>query len=386
MPGLGEDGLDLNFEDLEFIHEEDVNDGTEEGTADEQEEQEGEGAESAEGSEGSGEGAAEQTEDNQQEDEGTEGVNPESVGTGATEDGEGEQTSPQLFNTLAATLKEQGVLTSVDESSLKNIKDVEDFIEVMKSQIKEQEFADLTDTQKEIVTGIREGATEDTVSQFKNAMTQLDAITPEMMEKDVNVQRDLIYQDYLSKGVSKEKAASLVERSEKGGFLASDSKEAHANLREVVTARFEASKQKDIAEKDAADRQAVKDAAALKESILESKKVMNLEVPEATRKEVYEEMMRHVSINPVTKAPENALMKYQRENPTEFSQKLYFLWKASNGFENLDYFGQKKSSSNLKDLERAIKQSTHVAGGGDPSFNDDINTSLLDIDDIIIPD
>jgi len=95
--------------------------------------------------------------------------------------------------------------------------------------------------------------------------------------------------------------------------------------------------------------------------------------------------MKHVSINPDTNKPENALMKYQRENPTEFSQKLYFLWKASKGFTNLDYFGNKKASSSVKNLERAIKQSTHVSGGGDPSYSDDINASLLDIGDIILP-
>lgn len=370
MTGLGEHGLDLNFEDLEFIHEESID------------ENGGEGPSGGQGP--SDEGLEGQEEDQQTEDEGIEDENPEGVGAGSTA-GEEEQTSPQLFNSLAATLVEEGVLTAVDESSIKGIKSVEDFVKIMKDQIKAQEFSDLTATQKEILTGIREGASEDTVAQFKNAMTQLDAIDDNLITTNVEVQKDLVYQDFLSKGFSKERAAAQVDRAVKGGFLMEDAKEAHVNLKTVVTARFNASKQKDIDAAANADKKALKDAETLKETILGAKKIMDIDVPEATRKEVYEEMMRHVSINPETKKPENALMKYQRENPTEFSQKLYFLWKASKGFSDLSYFGQKKATSTIKNLERAIKESTHVAGGGDPSFNDDVNVSLLDIQDIVFP-
>ncbi len=379
MPGLGEDGLDLNFEDLEFIHEEDVNEG-EEATDTSTEESEGQPA--AEGSEESGGEAVQETEDN---DAITEGEDPEIVGEGSAEEKEDEQTSPQLYSTLASTLVEQGVLTSVDESSLKDIKSVEEFVDIMKSQIKAQEFSDLSDTQKEVLTGIREGASNDTVTQFKNAMSQLDAIDEKMIAENQEVQRDLIYQGYLSKGFSKEKAAKMVDRSTQLKLLAEDAADAHADLKTVIKERFEVSKQADAAKLSDADAKAEAQAEALKDSILKTDRVMDLEIPENTRKEVYEEMMKHVSVNPETNAPENALMKYQRENPTEFSQKLYFLWKASKGFTNLDYFGNKKASTNVRDLERAIKQSTHVSGGGDPSYSDDINASLLDIGDIILP-
>lgn len=380
MTGLGDNGLDLNFEDLEFTVDENLDEAEQEAAQNPEEEPE---AQAPEGLEGGGEEAAEQTENN---DTTTEGETPEIVGGGsAEEEEEDEQTSPQLYTTLANTLVEQGVLSSVDESSLKDVKDVEGFVDLMKAQIKAQEYNDLTDTQKEILDGVREGASNDTVTQFKTAMTQLDAITPEQITADEQVAKDLVYQDFLSKGFSKENAIKQVDRAVKLGVIAEDAAEAHVNLKAVVQERYTASKTADIAKRDSDDEQATKDAEALKKSILEGEKVMDLDIPEATRKEVYEDMMKHVSINPVTKAPENALMKYQRENPTEFSQKLYFLWKASKGFTNLDYFGNKKASSSVKDLERAIKQSTHISGGGDPSYSDDINASMLDIGDIVLP-
>ena len=382
MTNMGENGLDLNLDDLTFDLE-DLNIGEEEieGAGQEGPQGTGDGEDASEGSEEGGGEAVQETEDN---DTITEGDDPENVSEGSAEE-EDEQSSPQLYSTLASTLVEQGVLTSVDESSLKDIKSVDEFVEVMKSQIKAQEFADLTDTQKEILTGIREGASEDTVSRFKNAMTQLDAISNEMIESNEAVQKDLVYQDYLSKGFSKEKASMMVDRIAKLGVLKDDAAEAHTNLKKLVKERYDASKAADIENASKEDLKAEQDAEKLRKAILEANKIMDVEVPEVTRKEVYAEMMKHVSINPVTKKPENALMKYQRENPTEFSQKLYYLWKATNGFQNTEHFGNKKASRTVKDLERAIKQSTHVAGGGDPSYSDDINTSLLDIDDIVLP-
>lgn len=382
MTGLESNGLDLNFEDLEFTVEENLDEAEQE-AAQNPNEEEADETDAIEGSETEGEEAQAQTENNN--DATTEGEDPEIVGGGSAEEEEEEQTSPQLYSTLANTLVEQGVLSSVDESSLKDVKDVEGFVELMKEQIKAQEFNDLSDTQKEILSGIREGASEDTVTQFKSAMTQLDAISEDQIAKDEQIAKDLVYQDFLSKGFSKENAAKQVDRAVKLGVIVDDAKEAHTNLKAVVLDRYNASKEADKGKLAEEDAQAVKDAETLKETILKGSKVMDLDVPEETRKEVYAEMMKHVSVNPETKRPENALMKYQRENPAEFSQKLYFLWKASNGFTSLDYFGKKKASASVKDLERAIKQSTHISGGGDPSYSDDINASLLDIGDIVLP-
>ena len=385
MPGLGEEGIDLSFEDLEFIEE--VNDETgEESNTETTEEGDQAATEDAatEGSEGTEQEAAQEAEDN---DETIEGESPESVGGDSTEGDAEKQTSPQLYESLAAVLKEKGVLTSVDESSIKDIKDVDALVELVKSEIKAQELNDLTDTQKSILTGIRDGAAETTVTKFKDAMTKLDAIDEELIVADEKVQKDLIYQGHLSKGYSSEKAASLVDRSVKLGLTLEDAKEAHAELRTVVQSRYDSELAKEKATATTEAESVAKDKVALEKAILGNKEVIKgFDVPESTRKEVYQEMMENVSINPDTKEPENALMKFQRENPEEFTQKLYYLWKMSNGFDNLDYFKGKGTTSSVNALEKAIKNSTHIQGGGDPSYNDDINTGLLDIEDIIFPE
>jgi len=385
MQGLGEEGIDLSFEDLDFVEDatqteeesgENPNEQTEDHTAAEENE--------AAGQEATSEETSEEAEDNSNET--TEGATPETVG-GESAEGEGEQTSPQLYHSLATTLKEKGVLTSADDSLLKDVKSIDEFVDLMKKEIKAQEYNDLTDTQKEVLTGIREGATVTTVEKFKSAMTKLDKIDDDLIEANEKVRQDLIYQDFLSRGFTPEKAAEQVDRAVKLGVDLKDAKDAYSSLRTAVKERYETAKAADIAKSTEEAEKVERRKENLKELILKKEEVIEgFKVPETTRKEVYEEMMKQVSINPKTKTPENSLMKYQRENPEEFSHKLYYLWKLSNGFKDLKYFGGKTKTSSVKDLERAIKNSTHIQGGGDPSYSDDINTGLLDVEDIVLPD
>lgn len=388
MPELGELSIDLSFEDLEFINEglEDENTPGEGEGKDTKGEGEGAGEDTAaEGSEEEKQKAAKEAKDN---DDAAEGDDPDKVSGEATEGkGDGEQTSPQLYHTLASVLKEKGVLTSVDESSLKDIKDVEGFVELMKGQIKAQEFNDLTDTQKNILKGIREGAKTTTVDRFESAMTKLNDIDDKQIEGSEDVQKDLIYQDYLSKGFSKENAIKQVNRSVQLKETLADAKESYQNLKTTVQSNYDKAKQADIDLADSDAKKVDKDKKSLEKAILGSNAVIKgYDVPENTRKEVYSEMMKHVSVNPDNKKPENSLMKFQRESPEEFTHKLYYLWTMSNGFKDLEYFSGKKTSSSVKDLESAIKNSTHVQGGGEATFSDDINAGLLNIEDIVVPD
>lgn len=393
MPELGEQGIDLSFEDLQFIDEEisdDLSDtGTEKGAGEAPAKSgEGEGEDpNAKGPEKGEEETPQKTKDN---DESAEGDDPDAVSGDSTEDvdGEGgEQSSPKLYHTLASTLVEQGVLSSVEESSLKDIKNIDDFVEVMKSQIKAQELSDLTDVQKDILTGMRDGVADNTVTKFKDAMGKLEGISNDQITDNANIRKDLIYQSFLAKGFTKERAELQVDRSVKLGVDLEDAIEAHKELSTVVKSRYQAEidKEKESIKKDSL--QIEKDKVALEKTMLKREEVITgYKIPESTRKEVYKEMMENVSINPETKEPENSLMKYQRENPEEFTHKLYYLWKMSEGFENLNYFKGKKASSTVKDLENAIRNSTHIQGGGDPSYADDINTGLLDIEDIVVPE
>lgn len=373
--------MDFNFEELEFIgggleELEGQPEGTAEGDSDDSED--GGSDQSTQSAGNAGE-----------EGEAAEGDNPEGVSSDSTEEGDGggKDASPQLYQTLATVLKEQGVFSSVEDSLLKDVKDVDSLVEVIKNQIKAEEFKDLTDEQKLVLQDMRAGVTPTTAGKFKTAMDQLNNIDDDLIAENEQVRFDLIYQDFIAKGFAKDQAKKFANRSFAAKEDLADAKEAKMNLIAAVTNRYNTAKEKDIADAKAELDKIEADKSTLKKRILDTKEVMpGHELSETARKEIYSDMSKMISTNPKTGIPENALMKYQRENPLDYSHKLYFLFKVTNGFKDLSYFSGRKTTNSVKELETALRQSTHVSGGGNPSFADDKNSSFLDIGELVLPE
>lgn len=403
MSDLGENSLNLSFEDLEFmsgnLEELKDDDGNvikdpnqmtaEEIKAEEEAQKAAEEAAAAAAAQGK---TAEEIEEEEKAAkaarDAAEGGNPDGVSGSSTEGdkGDGEETSPQLYQMLAKVLREKGVLSSVEESLLKDVKDVDGIVSAIKGQIKAEEYRDLSETQKTILKDMREGVSEDTAGQFKTAMDRLEKIDDTKIAEDKQVRFDLIYQDFIAKGYERDRAIKLANRSFALKEDEADAKEAKTSLIKAVNERYERTKQAEIQAAKDKENEAKADKEALKKKILDSKEVLTgFEVPEVLRKEVYEDMVKTVSNNPKTGVPENALMKYQRENPLEYNHKLYYLFKVTNGFQDLEYFKNKKTTSSVKALENALRQSTHVTGGGNPSFADDGDSHILDIGDLVLP-
>lgn len=299
---------------------------------------------------------------------------------------DGEESSPQLYHTLANVLKEQGVFSSVDESSLKDVNDVKTFVDAIKQQIKAEEFTDLTEQQKIVLNDMRAGVKETTASKFKGAMDNLDNVTDKTIDDNKQARFDLIYQDFLSKGFEAEKAERYANRSFDLKEDQKDALEARDSLKRVVKEQYDKAKQGEL---DAATK--IKDGIAadkdkLRDVVLKSPEVMDgVEVNEGLRHEIFDVINNMVSSNPETGVPENSLQKHQRENPVDYNHKLYYLYKVTDGFKNLDYFGRRTKSSSVKDLENALRQSTHISGGGNPSYSDDGNSQILDIGNLVLP-
>jgi hypothetical protein len=384
--------FDLNFEDLEFITEgeETVDDKkTKEGDK----RSEGEAGENkpkgkdAGGSEKTTEETKETTKDNEGAAEKPTSKVSERVGGDATDGKSDKESSPQLYHTLAEVLKEQGVFSSVDESSLKDVNDVKTLVDVIKKQIEAEEFKDLTDAQKTVLADMRAGVEPTTAGKYKKAMDKLESITDEVITENKQARFDLIYQDFLSRGFSEDKANKYANRSFELKEDLQDAKEAKDSLRRNVTAQYDKLKEADL-NKAAVERAKLeKSKEDLKDRILKTPEVMEgVEVNEGLRHEIYDLMNNMVATNPETGVPENALTKHQREDPIDYNYKLYYLYKVTNGFKDLGYFGRKVETSSTKKLEQALRQSTHVSGGGQSSFSDDVNASLLDIGDLVLPE
>ena len=159
------------------------------------------------------------------------------------------------------------------------------------------------------------------------------------------------------------------------------------SLKKTVKAEYEAELANIEKAKQARLDKTAKEQKELKDKIFNTNEIIaGYNISEEVKKKVYDTMMTPVSIHPETQKQENELMKFQRENPQDFTHKLYYLFSITNGFQDFSYFTNKEKSNSVNQLENALRNSTHVSGGGDPSFIDDPNSSFLDIKDELVID
>lgn len=173
-----------------------------------------------------GEDGSEKNPDNKDKDETTEVdvdtlfTEPESVGSGKenTEEKEdtpskGGGTSPKNFySSIAKALKEEGIFPDLDDESYSKIKEPEDFRDLIEQQIK----AGLDERQKRIDGALNAGVEPTEIRKYENTMNFLDSIKEENIsdegDKGENLRKNLIYQDFINRGYSKERAAREVQK------------------------------------------------------------------------------------------------------------------------------------------------------------------------------
>lgn len=296
-----------------------------------------------------------------------------------------ETTSPDLYKSLVTVLADEGVLSEVD--SEKEIKSIDDVIELVKGEIKRQEFSDLNDLQKEALEAYRAGIPVERFNKQKEVETRLNEIDEESIATDENLRKQLIFQEFKTKGFSDEKAAKLTKRSFEADEDVEDAKAALNSLKENLKEKFESEKLELEKERQKILKQEQERQTNIKNKVFGTDEIIKgYKINEGLKKKIFSEIYNPTNINPDNGKKENNLMKYQRENPEDFMHKLYYLWTATKGFENFEYFQNKERSNGIKDLENALKQSSHVRGGGDPSFIDDPNSFDFNIGDELVID
>ena len=154
---------------------------------------------------------------------GSEENNQETEGTSSEKKG----TSPNNFySSIAKTFAEDGVFQDLNDEALSKVNDAESFIDLMEKQIQSK----LDEKQRRIDEALNAGIEPTQVQKFESNMKVLNSITDEAIseegEKGENLRKNIIYEDYIQKGFSKERAIKAVERSIAAGTDIEDAKEA----------------------------------------------------------------------------------------------------------------------------------------------------------------
>ncbi len=301
---------------------------------------------------------------------------PESVGSGKENTEEKEDTTPKgdgtspknFYSSIAKALKEEGIFPDLDDDGLSKVKDPEDFRDLIDQQIK----AGLDERQKRIDEALNAGVEPTEIKKYENTINFLDSIEEENIsdegDKGEKLRKDLIYQDFINRGYSKERATREVQKSFNAGTDIDDAKEALKSNIDFFRDKYDELVNDAKSEAEEEEKERKEQAEKLKSSILNDKDVFgDLSVDKSTRQKIYDNIAKPVYKDPETGEYFTAIQKYEMDNRTDFLKNIGLLFTLTNGFKNLDGLVKgkvkKEVKKGLRELEHTLNNTARTSDG-----------------------
>lgn len=303
---------------------------------------------------------------------------PESVGSdeetedikdkGDTPSNKGNSPNNNLYSSIIKALKEESILPDLSDEDIKSVNSSEDFAEAIEKQIQSR----LDKKQKRIDEALNADIEPSEIKKYENTLAYLESISEDNLNdessKGEQIRQQLIYQDFINRGYSKERAQREVKKSLDSGTDIEDAKEALISNKEF----FERSYNKLIedAKKEAQLEidERKKQSELLKKSILDDSKVFgDISIDRSTRQKIYDNISKPIYKDPDTGELYTAIQKYELENRTEFLKNIGILFTLTDGFKNIDKLVKQKVNKEVrkgfKELEHTISNTSISADG-----------------------
>jgi hypothetical protein len=303
---------------------------------------------------------------------------PESVGSGKDKEvrekedavpDDGGGTSPNNFySSIASALAVDGVFLNSNEDAVKKVNSAESFSDLIDAEIN----ARLDERQQRVAKALDNGVEPSDIRKYENTLNYIasinDAAIAEESDKGEQLRRNLIYQDFLNKGYSPEKAQKFTERTIDAGTDIEDAREALQSNREFFQGAYNKLLQEAQQRADAEKAERIRQADKLKESIMKDKQLFgDMELSSDFRKKVFENISKPIYKDPETGEYLTAIQKYEMEHRGEFLKYAGLIFTLTNGFKDFDSFTKgkvkKEVRKGLRELENMINTTSRNADG-----------------------
>jgi vacuolar-type H+-ATPase subunit H len=296
---------------------------------------------------------------------------PESVGSGKEDTSSREDsTSPQktIYSSIAKALKEEGIFPDLDDEVLSKVKEPEDFRDLVEQQIK----AGLEERQKRIDDALNYGIEPTEIKRYENTLNFLDSVKEENItdesDKGEELRKNLIFQDFINRGYSRERATREVQKSFNAGTDIEDAKEALKSNTEYFKGKYDDLIEDAKLEAQKEEENRKEQANKLKESILNEKNILgDLSIDKPTRQKIYDNISKPIYKDPETGEYYTAIQKYEKDNRVDFLKYLGLIFTLTDGFKSLDGLVKgkvkKEVKNDLRDLEHAINNTARNSDG-----------------------
>lgn len=273
-----------------------------------------------------------------------------------------------FYSSIAKAFAEEGIFPDLDDESASKIKTPEEFRDLIENRIK----SELDERQKRVDEALNAGVEPSDIRKYENTISYLDSIKDETItsenEEGEKLRKQLIYQDFVNRGYSQERATREVKKSFDAGTDIEDAKEALKSNLEFFQGQYDNLIEEAKAEEEKEIKQRKEQAEKLKKSILEDKEVFGeLSIDKKTRQKIFDNISKPVYKDPNTGQIFTALQKYEMENRTDFLKNVSLVFTLTDGFKNLDGLVKgkvkKEVKKGIRELENVLNNTARTSDG-----------------------
>jgi hypothetical protein len=273
----------------------------------------------------------------------------------------------KFYRSIAKALKDDGVV-DVDDETLDNIKNSNDFVNnIINKKINDG----IDDVTKRVYDALTAGVQVPVIKQYENTINILKTIENADIEDEgedgENVRKKLIFQQYINRGFSDEKAKKEVEKSFNAGTDIDDAKDALSDNLEFFQNQY--NNLIEQSRKDNENRMAQKrqELDTLKKSIMsDSDEWKDFNVNDTLKQKIYDNITR-----PAYKGQNGEtyteIQKYERENRIGFLKNVSLCYTLTNGFTDFSGLSKakvrKEVSKGMRELESALNSTSRTSSG-----------------------
>lgn len=291
---------------------------------------------------------------------------PESVGSGKDNEGkegtapdnDADGTSPNNFySSIANACAVDGIFPNLDDETIKKAVDAESFSNLIEAEIN----ARFDEKQKRISQALENGVEPTDIKKYESTLNYINTITDaaiaEESEKGEQLRYNLIYQDFINKGMTPDKAKKFADRTVDAGTDVEDAKEALLSNKEFFSNAYNKMLQdaQQKADEEKAERE--KNAKELEKSLMKDKQLFgDVEISNDIRKKAFDSVSKPVYKDPETGDYMTAIQKYESEHRAEFLKYTGLIFAMTNGFKDFDSFAKGKVKKEVKKGLRELEQ------------------------------
>lgn len=291
---------------------------------------------------------------------------PESVGSGKDNEGkedtapdnDADGTSPNNFySSIANACAVDGIFPNLDDETIKKAVDAESFSNLIEAEIN----ARFDEKQKRISQALENGVEPTDIKNYEATLNYINTITDaaiaEESEKGEKLRYSLIYQDFINKGMTPDKAKKFADRTIDAGTDVEDAKEALLSNKEFFTGAYNKMLQEAQQKADEEKAEREKNAKELEKALMKDKQLFgDMEVSNDIRRKAFDSISKPVYKDPETGDYMTAIQKYESEHRAEFLKYTGLIFAMTNGFKDFDSFAKGKVKKEVKKGLRELEQ------------------------------